>query len=85
MMSMDEITSATILDKALLVCLYCMSFKHLPLDLDCSTWRSSLERLRRFDLIDDNSEVTERGKVLCEAVRGLGMPVHSWIMPEEQK
>lgn len=54
-------------------------------------WMRSMARLRQLDLVTSRTapetgyEVTERGRVYCEAIRSLPLPIHVWAMPPERE
>lgn len=72
----------TLLDKAYLIRLYIKGI--LNCDLGDEEQRS-IGRLQDADLARVNAskqlEVTERGRVFCEALRSLPLPEQKWVMP----
>jgi len=78
----------TLLDRAALLVLYCTPAPIM--DYAEAGVARSLLRLRDHELIsyregelhDPNSySITERGKVLCEALRDVPLPVSRWVIP----
>lgn len=70
----------TLLDKAILIELYCIPnvARRAP---RAPGEQRSLDRLFNAGLLNGGQEVTEKGKVLCEAIRNVLMPEQKWVMP----
>lgn len=83
----DQTTSfageITILDKAVLLFLYCTP--EPPINLDEPQVQKMVKRLELAHLITWDGvklNTTEKAKVLCEVIRELPLPVASWTMPK---
>jgi hypothetical protein len=71
----------TLLDQALLIGFY-VSPKP-PFDMNDTGVQKSFERLLAEGLVifPGGVEVTDRGRVYCEAMRAIPLPIQQWVIP----
>jgi len=68
----------TLLDKTVLLQVY------IQPTVDARYYKAQVKVLLSADLVHyegDDLRVTPRGKVLCEAIRALALPITTYVMP----
>lgn len=73
----------TLIDRGMLLFYYCAPPDAAPWDLNEDQYAGGVIRLIDAGLLKagDGLEVTEAGKVFCEALREVNLPVQVWMIP----